>query len=108
MSDHHTLLGSVSQTLREAGLPLAKKDDGTAGAVVSSQAHGVTVVWQTGVQSAAVSSPATGTVGRAHGAAAIRSPHFRSALRLAALLAEAGYHSDHTGDRVLVSNPAPR
>ncbi|MFF7633174.1 hypothetical protein ACFZB9_08495 [Kitasatospora sp. NPDC008050] len=107
MPYHHALLGSIAATLREAGLPLADQGGGAGGVVLSRQSHGVTVSWQTGPQGSTVDPLGAGVTvpARALGAAAIRSRHFRVTLRLAALLAEAGYHSEHTGDRVLISNP---
>ncbi|MCX4744638.1 hypothetical protein OG455_03720 [Kitasatospora sp. NBC_01287] len=116
MADHHTLLGSIAHTLREAGLPLADQGGrATAGAVLSSHAHGVTVSWRSGPQGGTVEPAGAGAGGggadasaRARGAATIHSRDFRLTLCLAALLAEAGYQSEHAGDRVLVSNPAGR
>ncbi|MER5863303.1 hypothetical protein [Kitasatospora sp. NPDC002040] len=37
------------------------------------------------------------------GGASVTSPEFTVTLRLAAVLAEAGHHTDHLGDRVLIT-----
>ncbi|MFD7416158.1 hypothetical protein ACFVZ3_40355 [Kitasatospora purpeofusca] len=105
LSDHRALLGSVTATLRAAGLPLADAVLGTGGATVSDGVHGVIVSWQAATRGAA--SEASGAAGvdgaRLQGGAAVRSRHFQATLRVAALLAEVGFHSEHLGDRVLVS-----
>ncbi|MFG2848876.1 hypothetical protein ACGF12_37860 [Kitasatospora sp. NPDC048296] len=105
MSDHRALLGPIAATLREAGFPLADEAGRGGGAKVACQAHGVTVSWQSGAGDAAAEPPRNGIAGSAHarGAAAVRSRHFQFALRVAALLADSGYLSEHLGDRVLVS-----
>ncbi|WP_152628020.1 hypothetical protein [Streptacidiphilus neutrinimicus] len=73
------------------------------GAVVSNRAHGVTVSWSGNAGDAAIDASAAPAL--AHGGASVRSRSFRLTLRIAALLAEAGYHCEHTGDRVLVGHP---
>ncbi|MFJ4670829.1 hypothetical protein [Kitasatospora purpeofusca] len=104
LSDHRALLGSVTATLRAAGLPLADAMLGTGGATVSDGVHGVIVSWQAATRGAADPSGADGSDGaRPQGGAAVRSRHFQATLRVAALLAEVGFHSEHLGDRVLVS-----
>ncbi|MFJ8433850.1 hypothetical protein ACIQ9P_21375 [Kitasatospora sp. NPDC094019] len=110
MPDHRTLLTSITDTLRNAGFPLASQSNGTGGATVSSESHGATVSWEPGPRSTAVAphSPATTTSARARGGSAVRSRHFQVTLRLAALLADAGHHTEHLGERVLVGNPGPR
>ncbi|MFJ4094247.1 hypothetical protein ACIPYS_21925 [Kitasatospora sp. NPDC089913] len=105
LPDHRNLLGSVTATLRAAGLPLADKVRGTGGATVSDVAHGVVVSWQAAWPSSA--SDASGGVGGGatppRGGAAVRSRNFQETLRVAALLADVGYHTEHLGDRVLVN-----
>ncbi|MFJ8436794.1 hypothetical protein ACIQ9P_36425 [Kitasatospora sp. NPDC094019] len=105
LSDHRVLLGSVTAVLRAAGLPLADAVRGTGGAMVSDGVHGVTVSWRAASRGAA--SEPSGAAGsdsaRLQGGAAVRSRHFQATLRVAALLADVGFHSEHLGDRVLVS-----
>ncbi|MFJ4191814.1 hypothetical protein [Kitasatospora sp. NPDC089509] len=105
MPDYRTLLGTVAATLREAGLPLADDAAGTGGAKVACRPNGVTVSWQPGSGDVAVEQPDTGSAGstRTHGAAAVHSSRFQFTLRVAALLADIGYLSEHLGDRVLIS-----
>ncbi|GAA1226278.1 hypothetical protein GCM10009665_16060 [Kitasatospora nipponensis] len=101
------LLQSVVDTLRTAGFPLTAGGDVSDGVVVSCASHGVTVSWRGGTRGGrpAPEAPARATSGRVpvHGGAAVRSEDFRLTLRLATMLAEAGYQSDHLGDHVLVS-----
>jgi hypothetical protein len=44
----------------------------------------------------------------AHGGAAVHSRNFQFTLRVAALLADSGYVTEHLGDRVLVSHSDAR
>ncbi|MFE0463988.1 hypothetical protein ACFW1A_32510 [Kitasatospora sp. NPDC058965] len=96
-----TLLDSVSDTLRRAGLPLAGHGHESDGAVVTALAHGVTVSWQGAPDPAAGHQTWPAPV-RTRACAAARSSAFRNTLRIAAVLAEAGYHCEHTGERVLI------
>ncbi|WP_327070779.1 hypothetical protein [Kitasatospora sp. NBC_01302] len=107
---HSVLHHSVIDTLRAAGYPFAGGGGVGEGVAVSCGKHGVTVSWKAGARGG---QPGPGVRGgattgriRVHGSAAVRSEGFLLALRLATTLAEAGYQSDHLGDRVLVSDAA--
>jgi hypothetical protein len=103
MSESPPLIDAISDTLRRAGLPLAGRRRLSDGAVVTGRAHGATVSWR-GAPEAPTGDRAGATVVRTHAGPAARSASFRSTLRIAAVLAEAGYHCEHTGDRVLISD----
>jgi hypothetical protein len=98
-----TLSESVTATLRGAGFPIADSAGRTEGARVAHHAHGVTVSWQSGPRVAAIDSPGH-TGHRPHCGADVQSRSFQLMLRVAALLADVGYCSEHLGNRVLVAN----
>ncbi|MFJ9608850.1 hypothetical protein ACIRS1_21175 [Kitasatospora sp. NPDC101176] len=102
MPIHRVLSESVTATLRGAGFPIADSAGGTEGMMVVNHAHGVTVSWRDGARSAAVEPPASAG-SRPHSGADVRSRPFQLTLRVAALLADVGYCSEHLGNRVLVS-----
>jgi hypothetical protein len=104
MSPRRSLLASVTDALLDAGLPVADTRSNLGGAVVADRVHGVTVSWTGGTRDAAVESGAAVAV--THGGASVHSRNFRLTLRIAALLADAGYDCEHAGDRVLVGHPA--
>ncbi|MFC9331065.1 hypothetical protein [Kitasatospora sp. NPDC057015] len=97
------LLDSVQAALVMNGVPLTERQvaAGRSGAVVRIERHGVSVYWWQQAGESAAPAEAR-SAGRAVGGASVASPVFTETLRLAAVLADAGYHTDHLGDRVLV------
>lgn len=80
---------------------------GRPGAVVRATAHGVCVSWQAGEDAPHGRTGAGRATGRVAGSTSVMSPEFQATLHLAAVLAHAGHHSDHLGDRVLVTSHRP-
>ncbi|MCX4683314.1 hypothetical protein [Kitasatospora purpeofusca] len=106
------LARTIRAVLTLNGIPLAEAAEtrprsGAPGAVVRPERHGVSVSWRRGHE--AIAAPSDGQPARRPmGSASVMSSEFAATLRLAAILAEAGHHTDHLGDHVLVgAGPFP-